>query len=82
MSNKCCILVTHQLQHLRGASRVVSMQKGCIEAFGSYDQLSDRGICQRLLSQESVQEDETSKNTKAVSFIKNTFFLYHIFTFF
>lgn len=49
---------------------MVCMQKGSIEAFGSYDQLSARGVCERLLSQESTQEEDTGKDHKTVRYRK------------
>ncbi|XP_070787041.1 ATP-binding cassette sub-family C member 4-like [Enoplosus armatus] len=59
LKNKCRILVTHQLQHLRAADQVVVLQEGRIVAQGAYSEL--QGFTSLLKS------DEERRSTSADS---------------
>lgn len=41
LSNKICVLVTHQLQYLKAIDNIVLMNMGRIEAIGSYEKLKN-----------------------------------------
>ncbi|KAJ8918454.1 hypothetical protein NQ315_008151 [Exocentrus adspersus] len=59
LKEKCVVLVTHQLQYLKGADRIYLLDKGRIEASGSYDQLrSSENVFTKLLANSEQEEEE------------------------
>lgn len=44
LGNKICVLVTHQLQHLKQAKRVIVLNRGQLEAQGTYADLKEQNI--------------------------------------
>ncbi|KAM9334128.1 ATP-binding cassette sub-family C member 4-like [Symphorus nematophorus] len=62
LKNKCRILVTHQLQHLRAADQIVVLKEGHIMAKGSYSELQrlDCDIMSLLRSDE--EQDRWSRS--------------------
>ncbi|XP_008195764.2 probable multidrug resistance-associated protein lethal(2)03659 isoform X1 [Tribolium castaneum] len=63
LRDKICILVTHQLQYLHNAEKIIVMEDGKIEMQGSYVELKTSGLdFTKLLSQfhteEEIKEEE------------------------
>ena len=77
LSNKICILVTHQLQYLKKVKHLVIMNGGKIEAQGSYDHLKNNQI-DSLLSIQSPDEagNDPEEVTKKREVGKNLNVLY------
>ncbi|XP_061760631.1 ATP-binding cassette sub-family C member 4-like [Nerophis ophidion] len=69
LKNKCRILVTHQLQHLRTADQIVVVKEGHMIAQGTYSELQSSGLdvgC-LLKSTEEQEQQSWSANCDAVS---------------
>lgn len=62
LKNKCCVLVTHQLQYLQNIQHVVLMNKGRIEVQGPYRALR-RKSKESLLNLHAVEESEPAAET-------------------
>ncbi|KAF7996688.1 hypothetical protein HCN44_002334 [Aphidius gifuensis] len=58
LKGKTRILVTHQIQFLQNVDKIIVMKEGKIEAKGSYDELTSRGIDIGRLSVAPANEDE------------------------
>lgn len=69
LSDKIRILVTHQLQFLKSTKHVILMNKGCIEAQGSFEELQSQGHFSHLLG--SQLQDEKQINQLATEDSKN-----------
>ncbi|KAJ8923964.1 hypothetical protein NQ315_006740 [Exocentrus adspersus] len=65
LSNKICILVTHQLQYLKNADKIIIMNDGQIQVEGKFSELKTSGVnFGKLLKQfqaEEVEENEKKK---------------------
>ncbi|XP_029718005.2 ATP-binding cassette sub-family C member 4-like [Aedes albopictus] len=59
LAEKICVLVTHQLQYLSGMDRIMIMDKGEVQASGSYDQVRHyfKDIAQAKNSEEDIAEE-------------------------
>lgn len=66
LSNKICILVTHQLQYLKSAGQIIIMKDGRIEMTGSYTELKKSGLDFAKIMAESQQEDDEEKRIKSI----------------
>ncbi|XP_054655590.1 ATP-binding cassette sub-family C member 4-like isoform X3 [Dunckerocampus dactyliophorus] len=69
LKNKCRILVTHQLQHLRAADHIVVVKEGHMMAQGTYSELQSAGLDVGFLmkSQEEQEQQCWNANCDAVS---------------
>lgn len=56
---KCVILVTHQLQFMRKADKILVLNDGRVEDFGTYDDVKDGGLRVVRLRYDSIAESET-----------------------
>lgn len=70
LKDKICILVTHQLQYLNSAEKIIVMEDGKIEMEGNYLQLINSGLdFTKLVAQ--FQTDEEIKEDEKVRSIDN-----------
>ncbi|XP_065897571.1 ATP-binding cassette sub-family C member 4-like [Dysidea avara] len=44
LSDKLVVLVTHQLQYAQHANSILVLKEGCVQGYGSYEQLTSSGI--------------------------------------
>jgi ABC-type multidrug transport system ATPase subunit len=44
LKDKCVILVTHQVQHLRNVPKIILLDQGKIKMQGSYEELKQQGM--------------------------------------
>lgn len=61
LCDKTCILVTHQLQHLKKVDQIIILNNGIIEAEGSYEELKDSGLDFAKLLDDIPSYDEEVK---------------------
>ncbi|KAK9869789.1 hypothetical protein WA026_003521 [Henosepilachna vigintioctopunctata] len=65
LSNKICVLVTHQLQYLHTADKILIMEDGTIKQSGTFDELQSSGLdFAKLL--EKAEEKETDIDVKRI----------------
>lgn len=70
LSDKICLLVTHQLQYLKDVKHIILMNDACVEAQGSYQELKEKkASILSLLPEENSEEMEEVK--KETDFIPN-----------
>lgn len=64
LRDKVCILVTHQLQYLKTADKIIIMRDGSIEACGSFSELQRSGLdfAKMLETIQAEIEEKESKN--------------------
>ncbi|KAF5294186.1 hypothetical protein FQR65_LT10897 [Abscondita terminalis] len=68
LKDKLCFLITHQLQFLKEADRILILKEGQIMGQGSYDELQTSGLDFAKLLQEFTEvEDQTPKDKKTAS---------------
>lgn len=68
LSDKICILSTHQLQYLKSADRIIILKEGEIETEGTYQELQSSGLdFAKLLQEFSSAEEEDSDKKKVKS---------------
>ncbi|CAG5933712.1 unnamed protein product [Menidia menidia] len=68
LKNKCCILVTHQLQYLRAADNILVLREGHIIGQGTYSELQSSGLdVATLLSSEDQDQWSCSDDLDQVS---------------
>ncbi|PIK60384.1 putative multidrug resistance-associated protein 4 isoform X3 [Apostichopus japonicus] len=74
LSNKTCILVTHQLQYLTQSDHVIVLNKGQVEAMGTLSELEEEKVdftkfvkaeTEKEGKQDKEQEKETKEKLKA-----------------
>ncbi|KAK9889087.1 hypothetical protein WA026_004359 [Henosepilachna vigintioctopunctata] len=65
LSDKICILVTHQLQYIYTADRILIMEDGTIQQSGTYDELQTSGLDFAKLLEKSNAE-EADKDVKRI----------------
>jgi ATP-binding cassette subfamily C (CFTR/MRP) protein 4 len=64
LSNKCVVLVTHQLQYLRTVDRIYLLENGKVTISGSYNELKNsEDEFLKLLEGEPQEEDEKNNAT-------------------
>ncbi|XP_028288471.1 multidrug resistance-associated protein 4-like isoform X2 [Parambassis ranga] len=61
LRNKCRILVTHQLQHLRAADQIVVLRDGHIMAQGTYNELQRSGLDVVSLLRSDEEHERSSR---------------------
>ncbi|XP_075905473.1 ATP-binding cassette sub-family C member 4-like [Nelusetta ayraudi] len=61
LKNKCRILVTHQLQHLRTADQILVLREGHIMAQGTYGELRHSGMDIMSLLRMDEEQDQLSR---------------------
>lgn len=68
LSDKICVLVTHQLQYLKDVKHIVLMNDACIEARGSYDELKKNkaSVLSLLPEDESLHPDPKPKESNLI----------------
>uniref|UniRef100_A0A4W6CXJ6 ATP-binding cassette, sub-family C (CFTR/MRP), member 4 n=1 Tax=Lates calcarifer TaxID=8187 RepID=A0A4W6CXJ6_LATCA len=62
LRNKCRILVTHQLQHLKAADQIVVLKEGHIMVQGTYSQLCSSGLDVVSLLSSSEEQERLSQS--------------------
>lgn len=69
LKDKICILITHQLQYLKNADKIVIINDGVIEMEGKYEELQSSGLDFAKLLHEfnSTEEHEELENQKVRS---------------
>ncbi|XP_044266058.1 probable multidrug resistance-associated protein lethal(2)03659 isoform X2 [Tribolium madens] len=68
LKDKICILITHQLQYLSSADKIIIMKDGKIEMQGTYTELQTSGLdFAKLLEQFHIEEEEEKDKKKAKS---------------
>jgi ATP-binding cassette subfamily C (CFTR/MRP) protein 4 len=65
LSDKICILITHQLQYLNSADKIIVMEDGKIEMEGNYTELQTSGLDFTQLLVHVEEEAEVEKEKKA-----------------
>ncbi|KAL1490440.1 hypothetical protein ABEB36_013133 [Hypothenemus hampei] len=81
LKGKIVILVTHQLQYLRRADRIIILNEGTIQIQGTYDEIKRSGVSFALLLEEATQitagpteqEKEVDRVLKAISITSAAF---------
>eukprot|EP00058_Branchiostoma_floridae_P007841 XP_002593329.1 hypothetical protein BRAFLDRAFT_119583 [Branchiostoma floridae] len=64
LSNKACILVTHQLQYLKEADQIMVLLEGEQVATGTYSELQNSGIdFTKLMGEEESEDVENGRST-------------------
>ncbi|XP_072399320.1 probable multidrug resistance-associated protein lethal(2)03659 [Diabrotica undecimpunctata] len=66
LSNKICVLVTHQLQYLRNADKIIIMKDGKMEMTGSYTELKKSGLDFAKVMEEFNEVAEEDKRMKSI----------------
>ncbi|KAF7996689.1 hypothetical protein HCN44_002335 [Aphidius gifuensis] len=74
LKGKTRILVTHQIQFLRNVDKIIVMKEGKIEAEGSYDELTSRGIDFGSLSVPPPKDNDTASLAASHSNSRHTSF--------
>ncbi|XP_072319420.1 ATP-binding cassette sub-family C member 4-like [Eucyclogobius newberryi] len=79
LKNKCRILVTHQLQYLKGADHIIALKEGRIMAQGTYQRLNGSGfdMVSLLKSDEeqglrAVEPDKPSIRSRSTNHSQNS----------
>lgn len=67
LKNKICILVTHQLQHLKDVNHLVLMYHGRIESQGTYAEVQ-QSSAESFLTMQSLDETGNEESKTKVSF--------------
>jgi ATP-binding cassette subfamily C (CFTR/MRP) protein 4 len=68
LKDKICILITHQLQYLSSADKIIIMKDGRIEMEGKYAELQTSGLdFAKLLEQFHTEEEDVKEKKKAKS---------------
>ncbi|XP_023210557.1 multidrug resistance-associated protein 4-like [Centruroides sculpturatus] len=63
LKEKICILVTHQIQFLNSASKILVLNKGTCEYFGNYTEMMNRNILTVILSDQRIIENSMEEET-------------------
>ncbi|KAF2894913.1 hypothetical protein ILUMI_11262 [Ignelater luminosus] len=64
--NKICLLITHQLQYLKSADKIVILKEGSIIGEGNYDELQSSGLdFAKLLKEFNSEENENIKKIQS-----------------
>ncbi|XP_030265342.1 multidrug resistance-associated protein 4-like [Sparus aurata] len=61
LKNKCRVLVTHQLQHLRAADQILVLKEGHVMCQGTYNQLQHSGLDIVSLLRSEEEQDRLSQ---------------------
>lgn len=72
LSNKICILITHQLQYLSSADKIIIMKDGKIELEGKYTELQTSGLDFAKLLEQFHSEEEEEKEKKKIKSRQNS----------
>ena len=64
MKSKTVVLVTHQIQFIKKATKILVLNDGRPLGFGSYDELSNSGIDFMSLIKDEKSENEKKKDAK------------------
>ncbi|XP_029941882.1 multidrug resistance-associated protein 4-like [Salarias fasciatus] len=65
LKNKCRILVTHQLQHLRAADQILVLKEGHITARGTYSELQSMDLDVVTLLRSEEEQDKWSRSAES-----------------
>lgn len=71
LRNKICILVTHQLQYLKNADKIIILNDGEIQMEGNYSELKKSGLDFAKLM-EQFHTDEPEENVKKIKSRQNS----------
>jgi ABC-type multidrug transport system ATPase subunit len=71
LKSKTVILVTHQIQFVQKASKILVLKEGKPLAFGAYDELIESGIDFMSL----IKEDKPEKETKSQEMVAEDFLI-------
>ncbi|XP_023231408.1 multidrug resistance-associated protein 4-like [Centruroides sculpturatus] len=63
LKEKICILVTHQIQFLNSASKILVLNKGTCEYFGNYTEMMNRNILTNISSDQKTIENSMEVET-------------------
>ncbi|XP_028401691.1 multidrug resistance-associated protein 4-like [Dendronephthya gigantea] len=69
LKSKVCILVTHQLQFLNEADRILCLQKGAVVGYNNLEKLKEEGI--DILSMIRVDDEEEEGRSFSLESFKN-----------
>lgn len=73
LNDKICILITHQLQYLKNADKIIIIKDGKIIGEGSYDDLQKSGLdFAKLLHEFSAGEENENTDTKKITSRQNS----------
>ncbi|KAJ8941680.1 hypothetical protein NQ314_010326 [Rhamnusium bicolor] len=72
LGNKICVLVTHQLQYLKNADKIIIMNDGEIQIEGKYNELHTSGVNFGKLLQEFHTEEVEEKDKKKIKSRQNS----------
>lgn len=66
LSNKICLLITHQLQYLKNADKIIILKEGVVIGEGNYDELQSSGLdFAKLLQEFNSEENENIKKIQS-----------------
>lgn len=72
LKSKTVILVTHQIQFIKKADKILVLKEGQSLAFGSYDKLMQMGIdFMSLIKEENKETDKTGDNSETIDVQKD-----------
>ncbi|XP_067134910.1 ATP-binding cassette sub-family C member 4-like [Centruroides vittatus] len=80
LKDKICILVTHQIQFLNSASKILVLNKGTCEFIGNYNKMENLKMLTGLLSEQEIAENsieiktEFFKDDEIIETIQSTIF--------
>ncbi|XP_065887047.1 ATP-binding cassette sub-family C member 4-like isoform X2 [Dysidea avara] len=60
LSDKLVVLVTHQLQYAQHANSILVLKEGCVQGYGSYEQLTSSGMDPTELF-DDIEKDSTKQ---------------------
>ncbi|XP_063908439.1 probable multidrug resistance-associated protein lethal(2)03659 isoform X2 [Zophobas morio] len=72
LRDKICILITHQLQYLSSADKIIVLEDGCVEMEGTYTELQTSGLDFTKLMAQFHTEEETGDEDKIRSVEKSS----------
>ncbi|CAG9813317.1 unnamed protein product [Phaedon cochleariae] len=72
LSNKICVLATHQLQYLKNVDNIIIMNDGEIEMEGTYEDLQKSGLDFAKMMEDFHSEEVVEKQKKKIQSRQNT----------
>uniref|UniRef100_A0A0U9HSG5 Putative ABCC protein n=1 Tax=Chrysomela populi TaxID=154003 RepID=A0A0U9HSG5_CHRPP len=72
LSNKICVLATHQLQYLKNVDNIIIMNDGEIEMEGTYEELQKSGLDFAKMMEDFHSDEVVEKQKKKIRSRQNT----------